>query len=71
MSYNVEAVAGQLLGTDQDLSDVVGSHLTSNWSFRDELREHAMRCISCRHWFPPEQMDSGDEETAECEGCSE
>jgi hypothetical protein len=65
MKYNVEAVAEELLGTDQSLDDVVGNHLTEDWSFKEELRDHAVRCASCHYWFVPEEVDSDDT----CDAC--
>lgn len=65
MSYDIERVAESLLGTDRNLDDVVGSHLTDDWQFCDELRAHAIRCPGCAYWFDPEEVSEDDE----CEGC--
>lgn len=65
MKYDVEAVAEELLGTDQNLDDVVGDHLTEDWSFKAELRDHAVQCVACRHWFAPEEVDGDDT----CDSC--
>lgn len=67
MSYDVETVAEELLGTKQPLGDVVGNHLVDDWSFRDELRSHAIRCLGCRTWYDPEEVDGEDT----CEDCAD
>ncbi len=58
--YNAESVAGELLGTDSELAEVVGSHLLENPSFLWELREFAIRCKACGYWFEPEELDAED-----------
>lgn len=68
MIDRVEEIANELIGTRQSLVDVAEPHELEDFSFEEQLRDHALQCGSCRIWDSPECMDTTGREP-ECEDC--
>lgn len=68
MTDRAQEVAEELIGTRQELIDVVERHELEDFSFEESLRDYALRCGTCKIWDTPECMDTTGEEP-ECEDC--
>lgn len=68
MTDRIQEIADELLGTNQDVSEVMDSYELDDLSLCSELDEYALQCTACRWWFVPEEMDTteGDCICGEC-----
>lgn len=68
MTERAQEVAEELIGTRQELADVVERHELEDLSFEESLRDYALKCGTCGLWDEPECMDTTGQEP-ECEDC--
>ena len=67
MTRDAQAVADQLLGSLDSISEVAGEDAEEDEAFMNELNELVTECEECGRWCDPSATD----EEGACENCQE